>query len=340
MSSKDFRQLAREVINKEKWWDMLSRFIDVLRINIFVVDNHGLIILPPEKGRYGGRLLTDKALKFDLLNDSIDVSKQFEPHGVFFESCNRYNLSCFAIPIKIEGGQIVAYMIIGPVIFNKRLSGSDYEEMAEEYGCNKNELLSELGGIRVASNVMINSILDLLSEIVRDNIELSLKKKELNQIKLDSKEGGGEYAETAKEIYSTVYLDGLLATLLDVALKMTNAECGSIMVQDDNQDELTIKVSRGIDSEEIQNSKVRIGEGVAGIAAQDNTSFVIHGTEGDNRISKYLKRPDIREALVMPLSNNKKVFGVLSLHTKKEGCEINKNINNLKYLSELLSSAL
>lgn len=340
MSSKDFRQLAREVINKEKWWDMLSRFIDVLRINIFVVSSQGLVILPPEEGRYGGRLLTDKALKFDLINDSIDIEKQFEPHGVFFESCNRYNLSCFAIPIRVEGGQVVAYMIVGPVILNKRLSGSDYEEMAEERGCNKGELLSELGGIRVASNVMINSILDLLSEIVRDNVELSLKKRELNQVKADSEGGDAEYAETAKEIYSTVYLDGLLATLLDVALKMTNAECGSIMVQDVKQNELTIKVSRGLDARAIQKSKVKLGEGVAGIAAQDNTSFIIRGTEGDNRIKKYLKRPDIKEALVMPLSNSERVFGVLNLHTKKEGGEINKSFNNLKYLSELLTSAL
>jgi len=340
MSPKEFRQLAREVINKEKWWDMLSRFIEVLRINIFVVDNRGLVILPPEERRYGGRLLTDKALKFDLMSDSIDIDKQFEPHGAFFESCNYYNLSCFAIPIKIEGGQTVAFMIIGPIILNKRLSGSDYEAMAEEHRCDKGELLSELGGIRVASNVMVSSILDLLSEIVRDNIELSLKKKELNRIKTDSEGVNAEYTETAKEIYSTVYLDGLLATLLDVALKMTNAECGSIMVQDANQDELTIKVSRGLGPQATRNTRIKLGEGVAGIAAKDNTSFVIRGTEGDNRIKKYLKRPDIKEALVMPLSKDRKVFGVLNLHTKKDGCEINKNFNNLKYLSELLSSAL
>ena len=340
MSSKKFQQSAREVINKEKWWDMLSRFIDVLRINIFVVDNQGLVILPPEERRYGGRLLTDRVLKFDLLSESINVDKQFEPHGMFFESCNRYNLSCFAIPIKIEGGQTIAHMIIGPIILNKRLSGSDYEEMAKEYGCDKGELLNELGGIRVTSNVMISSILDLLFEIVRDNIELSLKKKELNEIKTDSEGVNSEYTETAKEIYSTVYLDGLLATLLDVALKMTNAECGSIMVQDENQDELTIKVSRGLDIQVAKNMKIKLGEGIAGIAVRDNTSFVIRGTEGDNRIKKYLKRPDIKEALVMPLSNENKVFGVLNLHTKKEGGEIKKSFNNLKYLSELLSSAL
>jgi len=340
MNSKEFRQLAREVINKEKWWDMLSRFIEVLRINIFVVDNRGLVILPPEERRYGGRLLTDKTLKFDLNSDLIDVDQQFERQGIFFESYNRFNLSCFALPIKIEGGQTVAYMVIGPVILNKRLSGLDYEAMAEEHRCDKSELLNELGGIRVISNVMINSILDLLSEIVRDNIELSLKKKELNRIQTDSKGVNTEYTETAKEIYSTVYFDGLLATLLDVALKMTDAECGSIMVQDAHQDDLTIKVSRGLDSQATQNTKIKLGEGIAGIAARDNISFVIRGTEGDNRIKKYLKRPDIKEALVMPLSNDNKVFGVLNLHTKKEGVEIKKSFNNLKYLSELLSSAL
>jgi hypothetical protein len=176
MSRKEYRQLAREVINKEKWWDMLSRFIDVLRINIFVVDSHGFIILPPEEGRYGGRLLTDQALKFDLIDDSINVEKQFEIQGSFLESCNRYDLRCYAIPIRIEEGKIIAHMIIGPLITNKRLAAIEYEEMAKKYGCDKNELLSELGGIRVVSNVMINSILDLLSEIVRDNIELKRRR--------------------------------------------------------------------------------------------------------------------------------------------------------------------
>jgi len=342
MNSKETRQLAREVINKEKWWDMLSRFIDVLRINIFVVDSHGLIILPPEEGRYGGRLLTDQSLKFDLVDDSINVSKKFELQGSFLETCNRYDLSCYAIPIRIDGGKTIAHMIIGPVILNKRLSATEYEDLAQEYGCDKSKLLSELGGIRVVSNIMINSILGLMSEIVRDNIELSLKEKELSKLKSTGEEGGvsDEFKKTAREIYSTVYLDGLLATLLDIALKMTHTECGSVMIKDAKENVFTIKASRGLDLEEVRRSKVKIGEGVAGIAALENSSFLIRGTQGNNRIKPFLKRHDIKEALVMPLSNKDKVFGVLNLHTKKEGGQIKGNLENLKYLSELLSSAV
>lgn len=340
MNPKELRQLAREVINKEKWWDMLSRFIDVLHINIFVIDNCGFIVLPPEEGRYGGRLLTDQSLKFDLMDDSIDVEKQFERHGVYLESCNRFGLNSFAIPIKCEKDQIIAYMIIGPVVLNRRLSGSDYEEMAEEFGCNKSELLSELGGIRVVSNIMINSILDLLSEIVKDNIELSLRERDSQKVVSGQDGMSEELSAAAQEIYSSVYFDGLLATLLDVALKMTNAECGSIMIKDAQQGDLTIKASRGLDSQITQKVTVKLGEGIAGIAAEEDTSFVIHGTEGDDRIKHFLKRPDIKEALVMPLKDKEQIFGVLNLHTKKEGGKIEGSLNNLQYLSELLSSAL
>lgn len=338
MSSKDYRQLAREVINKEKWWDLLSRFIDVLRINLFVVDNQGLIILPPEEGRYGGRLLTDHSLKFDLVDDSVHVDAQFERNGDFLEAYNRFDLHSFAIPINTDG-QIIAYMVVGPVVLNKRLSGSDYEAMAVKFGCDKGDLLNELGGIRVVSNIMINSILDLLSEIVRDNIELSLRKKELSEIKSDMGGGIKEFTEKANEIYSTVYFDELLVTLLDVALKMTKAECGSIMVKDVRQNELTIKASRGLDSEKVQNARIKLGEGIAGIAAQVNESFIIHGTEGDNRIKPFLKRPEIKEALVMPLSKHEDVFGVLSLHTERDGGKIDANLENLQYLSKLMSVA-
>jgi len=339
MSSKEFKRLAREVINKEKWWDMLSRFIDVLRINIFVVDHEGLVVLPPEERRYGGRLLTDRALKFDLIDDAVNIAEQFEPQGAFFESRNRYGLTNFAIPITLNGGAAIAYMIVGPLILNRRLTGSEYEKMADEAGCDLNELLNELGGIRVVSNIMVNSILALLSEIVRDGIELSLKEKELDQIKSGTEGYSKEVTKTAQEIYSTVYFDELLITLLDLALKMTNAECGSIMVKD-AKDELTIKASRGIDLSRVQNVRIRPGDGVAGIAAAEDLSFMIHGTEGDARIKPYLSRPDIKEAFVMPLKDKDKVFGVLSLHTKQGGGCIKGNVDNLQYLSKLMSSAL
>ena len=77
------RQLALKIINKEKWWDILSRFIDVLHINIFIVDRKGLAILPPEEGKYGGRLLMERSLGFHPAQEPAEFLKKFEQYGSY-----------------------------------------------------------------------------------------------------------------------------------------------------------------------------------------------------------------------------------------------------------------
>lgn len=337
------RQLALKVINKEKWWDILSRFIDVLHINIFIVDRKGLTILPPEEGKYGGRLLTDRSLGFHPAQEASEFLKKFEQYGSYLEYASPLNLHQFAIPIHINGeGGALGYMIVGPIILNKRLENAEYAALAREHNIPAQDFINEINGLRVVSNVMMNSILDLLYEIVKNNIELSGIKSEMRR-QGEGKEGFSEEIKAAaKDLYSTVCLDELLVTLLDVALKMTNTECGSIMVVDqEKQGDLTIKVSRGLKEDRVKNTRVRIGEGIAGLAAKERKPFVIHGQEGkDNRIKPFLQRPEIQHSLVMPLMAKRRIFGVLNLHTREAHCNIENNIENLQYLSNLLSSVV
>ena len=101
-------------------------------------------------------------------------------------------------------------------------------------------------------------------------------------------------------------------------MKMTDTECGSIMLVDEKENDLSIKVYRGEKSERLKNVRVALGEGIAGIAAQENSSFIIGSSVPDNRIKHLLKRPEIKQSLIMPLVVKDKVFGVLNLHTKRQ----------------------
>ncbi len=337
------RQLVLKIINKEKWWDILSRFIDVLHINIYIVDRKGLTILPPEEGKYGGRLLTDRSLAFRSAQESAEFLKGFEQYGSYLEYTSPLKLHQFAIPININGEVgLLGYMIVGPVILNKRLETAEYETLARELTINTADFINEVNGLRVVSNVMMNSILDLLCEIVKNNIELSGIKSEMYNLPEGKEPFPDAIKEAANDLYSTVCLDELLVTLLDLALKMTDTECGSIMVIDqEKQGDLTIKVSRGLNEEKVKSSRVKIGEGIAGLVAKEKKPFVIHGQQtGDNRIKPFLKRPEIQHALVMPLMAKRRIFGVLNLHTREAHCNIENNIENLQYLSNLLSSVV
>ena len=342
MTPDQLRQQALKIINKDKWWDILSRFIEVLRINIFIVDTQGLVILPPEEGRYGGKLLTDPNLGFDLLHQPSQIMKQFTSQDLYLESLNRFNLYSFAIPIQIDKNTVLGYMVVGPVILNKKLDTNEYDELAKKFNVKTQNLLDEIDQIRVLSNIMMRSILDLLAEIIKDNVELSIKSKnEQIREKGNLQNVSKEIERVTEEIYSTVRLDELLVTFLDVALKMTNTECGSIMLLDEKNKKFTIKVSRGIDKNQVLNSIVKLGEGIAGIAAKENSPYFIKGQMSNNRIAPLLKRPEIKESLVMPINNNNNtVIGVLSLHTKQLDSKIENNVENLKYLSKLLTSAI
>ena len=342
MNQRQSRQLAHGIVNNEKWWDILSRLIDVLRINIFIVDTQGAVILPSKRIRYGGRLLSDPSLKFDLRHDMTNILQQFDQYGKFLESINRYELHCFALPIDVTVSlnheQTVAYMIVGPVVLNKRLGFPIYQELSQEYGSPYQDLMDEINEVRVVSNVMMNSILELLSDIVRNHVDLMVKEKKIDKGLSRQENVTKGIEKIIHEIYSTVRLDELLVTLLDVALKMTQAEGGSIMVVDDKRKDLTIKVSKGLDEKRIENRRIKLGQGISGLAAQEKSSFVISPEKCDNRIAHLLKRPDIKKSFVMPLVSKNRVFGVLNIHTSKERDKIEDNIDNLNYLSKLLSS--
>lgn len=331
--------LSQDIINKERWRDILQRFVEVLRINIFVVDGQGKVLLAPLVERYGGKLLTKQSLGLDFFRQEEGFIKQFVTQGKFLEAVHTYDLRSFAIPMVFDKNNL-AYMVVGPVILNKRLEAPQYEDMAKKRKAKKEELLEELNGIRVVSYVMMDSILDLLSEIVKDTIELSIEKKKLAQCWSNQESLPKGMSEAAEEIFSTVRMDEILGTLLDIALNMTKTECGSIMFIDEGKGQLHIKASRGLEKDKIQNTRVKLGEGIAGLAARERRVFYIKKDKIDSRIKPLLKRPEIKESLIMPLIAKERVFGVLNLHTKKEECRLEDNLDNLQHLSRLISVAL
>ncbi len=339
------KQFPEQLIDKTKWADIMYRFVDVLRINMFLVDHDGHILIAPVKGQgnklsYGCELLTNSPFGMGATIKPEEFIQRFERIGSYYELKDPFDLHTFAIPVSVikEGGKTIAYVILGPIILNKRLEHTEYQEIAKRLNFSCDDLMGAINEIRVVSFLTIQSILDLLAALIRDVIEHKLEQYNLDSINLAQDGLSKKFRKAAEEIYASIHMDELLVTLLDAALNITKTECGSIMILDEKKGELIIKVSRGLDETRVQNTRLKLGEGIAGLAAKDNSPFLIKGTQGENRIKHLLKRPEIKQAIVMPLSSKNKVYGVLNLHTKKEESKIEDGLENLQHLSKLISA--
>jgi len=314
-------------VDREKWTSIIKRFIDVLKINIFLVSPDGQALIMPYADRYGWKLLANSPVGNQLFQYHLIQMHHFKEQGQYREFQSQLDFHNFALPIVAPGSKIIGYLIIGPVLLNKRRTNAEYEVIAKNMEVNSKELVDSMNEVRVVSHVDMKSIMDLLDEVVRYSIQMHLEKAKPAPVPPTEK--------------IATNITELLEMLLDVALKITKAECGSIMLLNTQQGDLSVSVSRGI-KPDAQQSHIKIGEGIAGLAAQGNESFLIHGTEStNNRIKPLLKRPEIKHALVAPITLRNRVFGVLNIHTKNEKTQLtDENLNTIQMLSRLTSAAI
>jgi putative methionine-R-sulfoxide reductase with GAF domain len=113
---------------------------------------------------------------------------------------------------------------------------------------------------------------------------------------------------------------------------------GSVMFLNPENNELTIKAAKGLPRDIVRNTRVKLGSQVSGIAVKEDRSFLLDAKVSDNRIKKYLKRPQISSSMVIPLKIQDKVLGVMNVGAL-DTSPVKFSPNNLKLMSRLLDLA-
>lgn len=328
--------IIHQIVEKDKWRSILQRLSDVLQINISMTDAKGQSFLSLNSDNYGWRLLLRSKVSDEFISsERVFLLEKFKKQGLFWEYRISPNLYIFALPITIKEGQSIGFLLVGPVFVNKRPEKSDYEQIAQKWHISLDDFNNIINEIRIVSFNGIKSIIDMLSEISRYMIQLAFE-----NLKARSKDVSRGVKKGERDFEWSTKSHELLETLLESALKLGQAEHGSVMVLNQKSGDLTIRISRGISAKIAKNSRLKLGEGIAGLAAKENSTFIINGQQGDNRIKKYLKRPDIKHAAVIPLGVKNQVFGVLNVHTKSSGSDFQRNVDAIQQLSNLTSIAI
>jgi type IV pilus assembly protein PilB len=112
-----------------------------------------------------------------------------------------------------------------------------------------------------------------------------------------------------------------IQTLLDLTIKLAtrfmSAETSTLMLLDDKTDELIIKTS----GDELSRTRIRLGEGIAGMVARNGEAVLIEDTEFDLQFSPEIDnitQYPAKSLLVVPLKTRYKVIGVLEVVNKTD----------------------
>lgn len=127
-----------------------------------------------------------------------------------------------------------------------------------------------------------------------------------------------ELLEVLGEIVASVDLtiDGkeLFARMLEIAVAVTGAAGGSLMLLGPEGRELFIQVAFGVEPELWPKIRVPLGDGIAGRVAAEARPILISGRADAEHYRIVRERVDVASALCVPLVHEGRVLGVLNLH--------------------------
>jgi len=281
-----------KIVNNQKLEKILINLINALRINILMVDIHGKALLVPKTMGFGFYASSQWGILQDI--GKPDFLSKFKIDGNYSKAIDQFGFQNFAIPVAGENLNIIAYLIVGPVILNKHLEQAQYQTITKELNISATEFQESLNEIRVLSFNSLKTILDLLFELSQYAVRIKQVEKPQPQI-----------------------THSIFTNILELSMNIAQAECGSIMLLNNITNELSILASKGIDPKKLQLSPMKLGEGLAGLAVQQRESFVVKEND-NNRISHLLKNPDLKCSLVMPIiKKNNEVLGVMNISTRE-----------------------
>ncbi len=147
--------------------------------------------------------------------------------------------------------------------------------------------------------------------------------------------------QLAKDVSSTLKLEECLKILADRIADLLSVERISLMLLDPSTRELVIKMSKGLDESIAKQTRIKLGEGVAGWIAKEGKPLLLTDIDKDPRFTKKDGGYKTNSLLSVPLKVKDRVIGVINVNNKaKEEVFKEDDLNVLMAISELAAIAI
>ena len=330
----------KDLVRSEKWCSFQEHLSEALDLPIATIDSTGKI---------SSKIHNPCAL-WEKISPHL-------PHSSYFVFCKTcilksksrkkihlnetahckcpFDLDVFIIPIRSSGDSIVAYVVVGPVMLGKRKEPSEYMKYAESVGIGIEKLMDSIIEINVFSHNKMRSIVKLITQVFSYLAQAAYHKKRLSEITPEFKK--------MDPMFARYYEEKVLSTFLKACTMALDADSGSVMTVDKDSDKLRIRVATKLDKNIMNDTTIKMGDSLAGIAAETAKPIILPKDQNKSAISKKMKRKYIKSSMIMPFtkSHTNKVYGVINLNIMRKDKEFSDHdIGFVKELVNLASLAL
>lgn len=148
-------------------------------------------------------------------------------------------------------------------------------------------------------------------------------------------------AEVARLAASTRTWDELMVTIVDRAQEAARADVCSLYLMDRDGAGITLAATNGLAKEYIGRAKLRLGQGITGIAAETRSPITSLDIRNDERFA-WITGPDQPHTSMcsVPLIWNDQVVGVLNVQTMRPRRFLASDVRFLETLAALLAGVV
>lgn len=323
-----------DIVDIANWQTIQNNLSEVLKVTLRTLDTSGeLLNLPSISARACEEIMrsTPEGMSYfkKCLGGAL-TGKESKWKDGYQCPLSFYN---FLIPLKVKD-QTIAYLQVGPVVIGKHPALGDCAKTIESLNVDPERFYDAVREMRTFSFYGIRSVVELLYDIGLCVCQMGYQNSQLK--------GLLPRAPLMAERLHEVYREKLLKALLEVSCDFAEADQGSIMLLDERNNELYIKMAKGLSEEIINTARLKLGEGLAGIVAEDGEALLIGDAVTDERIGKRLNNPQLKNSILIPLKRKNKLFGVLNVASYKEAGEkftVN-SVETIDKLAELVETTL
>jgi signal transduction protein with GAF and PtsI domain len=125
--------------------------------------------------------------------------------------------------------------------------------------------------------------------------------------------------EISRAITSDLYLDDILSLVVSVTAKVMDSKICSLWLVDEKKGELKLRATQTISKEYLKERSLKLGEGVVGAVAKNNTPMAIYNVlkKREYKEKEMARKENLTSMLSVPLVVKERVIGVINCYSQR-----------------------